>query len=168
MNDSTVIVSLTSHDVRVKNIAHTAIFSIIRQTYKDIHIVLTLYKTDVNLITSDLQLLIDSGVVELIIADKDLGPHLKYFYVMLKYKNNPIVTVDDDILYRQDLIAELTNLYRQHNCIVAQRCFKITQCLDYNTWLRHGEAYSNIPTHTLFATRCRWYSISTRLFKNIT
>lgn len=152
MNEHTIIVSLTSHSLRVANIAHTAIFSIVRQTYNDIHIVLTLYKNDVKLINSELQLLIDTGVVELLIADEDLGPHLKYYYVMQKYRNHPIVTVDDDILYRQDMITEFVELYNRHHCIVAQRCFKITKCLDYIKWLNDGCAFSDIPTSTLFAT----------------
>lgn len=152
MNEHTIVVALTSHDVRIENIAHTAIFSIVRQTYDNIHIVLTLYKNDVKLINSELQLLIDTGVVELLIADKDLGPHLKYFYVMQKYRNHPIVTVDDDILYRQNMITEFVELYNKHNCIVAQRCFKITKCLDYGEWLKEGCSFSDIPTRSLFAT----------------
>lgn len=152
MNEYTVVVALTSHDLRIANIAHTAIFSIIRQTYNDIHIVLTLYKNDIKLINSELQLLIDTGVVELLIADKDLGPHLKYFYVMQKYRNHPIVTVDDDIIYRQNMITEFVELYNKHSCIVAQRCFKITKCLDYGEWLKDGCSFSDIPTCSLFAT----------------
>lgn len=152
MNEHTIVVALTSHDLRIENIARTAIFSIIRQTYNNIHIVLTLYKNDIKLIDSELQLLIDAGIVELLIAEKDLGPHLKYFYVMQKYRNHPIVTVDDDILYRQDMIAEFVELYAKHKCIVAQRCFKITKCLDYIKWLKDGISFSDNPTHSLFAT----------------
>ena len=46
MTKDTVIVSLTTHSIRVAQVAKTAIFSILQNTYKDIHIVLTLYKDD--------------------------------------------------------------------------------------------------------------------------
>ena len=58
---------------------------------------MTLYKDDIKNIPEDLKFLIDEQFVELIVADKDLSPHLKYFYAMKKYKENPIITVDDDI-----------------------------------------------------------------------
>lgn len=151
-----VIVSFTTHSVRVKNVART-IFSIFRGTFKDIQIVMTLYKDDVKLITPDLQLLIDNGVVELLIADKDLGPHLKYFYAMQKYRGLPVITIDDDILYPENMVEVLyKNYLTNKGCIIARRSFYITKTngvLDsYHVWLKHFTGLVLTPTHKIFAT----------------
>lgn len=76
---------------------------------------MTLYKDDIKNIPEDLKFLIDEQFVELIVADKDLGPHLKYFYAMKKYKENPIITVDDDIHEVYDMTLEdFDNLFKVH------------------------------------------------------
>ena len=121
MDKNTIIVSLTTHSIRLQQVAKTAIFSIIKNTYKNIHICLTLYKDDVKNIPEDLKFLIDEQFVELIVVDKDLGPHLKYFYVMKKYKENPIITVDDDIIYPPEMIEDMVNAYNTHKCIIGRR-----------------------------------------------
>ena len=152
MDKNTIIVSLTTHSIRLKQVAKTAIFSIIKNTYKNIHICLTLYKDDIKNIPEDLKFLIDEQFVELIVADKDLGPHLKYFYAMKKYKENPIITVDDDIIYPPEMIEDMVKAYNIHKCIIGRRCYAITPELNYYLWLNRGCNYSEVPTHKLFAT----------------
>lgn len=151
MNKDTIIVSLTTHSIRVEQVAKTAIWSIIQNTYKDIHIVLTLYKDDLKLIPQDLQVIIDAGIVELIVAEQDLGPHLKYFYAMQKYRENPVITIDDDVIYPETMIEEMVNAYKKYNCIIGRRCFPIFN-LNYHDWLRRGLARFKEPTHKNFAT----------------
>lgn len=156
MNKDTVIVSLTTHSIRVAQVAKTAIFSILQNTYKDVHIVLTLYKDDIKLIPNDLQLLIDNGLVELIIAEQDLGPHLKYFYAMQKYRENPVITIDDDVIYPETMIEKLVVNYKKHpECIIARRSFMITgrngNLDSYHIWLRYFSGIKE-PTHSIFAT----------------
>ena len=151
MNKDPIIVSLTTHSIRVAQVARTAIWSIIQNTYKNIHIVLTLYKDDLKLIPQDLQLMIDNGIVELIVANKDLGPHLKYFYAMQKYRENPVVTIDDDVIYPETMIEEMVNAYKKYNCIIGRRCFPILN-LNYHDWMRKGLAQFKEPTHKNFAT----------------
>lgn len=124
-NNEHVIVSLTSFGKRFNDAART-IFSILKQTYKSIHIVLTVYKGDVKDIPPDLQLLIDNDIIELLVADENLRCHLKYFYVMLKYKNCPIITVDDDMIYYPNTVADLINDYQKYKCVVARKCRKMT------------------------------------------
>lgn len=156
MSNPKVIVSFTSHSIRVKNVART-IFSIIRGTFKEVHIVLTLYKDDLKLITSDLQALIDGGVVELLVADIDLGPHLKYFFAMQKYRELPVITIDDDILYPIDMVEKLYAAHLQNpTCIVARRSFYIKtangKLTSYHTWMKHFTGVVSTPTHRIFAT----------------
>lgn len=151
-----VIVALTSHSIRVAHITRTTIWSILQNTYKDLQIVLTLYKDDVKLIPEDLQIMIDNGIVELIIADKDLGPHLKYFYVMQKYRNLPIITIDDDICYPKTMIENMMKEYELNpTCVISRRSFIMQQhnsdITSYKIWLNHFAAYSD-PSLKLFPT----------------
>lgn len=154
-NNERVIISLTSHGVRIKYVSKT-IFSILNGFFKDIHIVLTLYKDDVNLIPDDLKLMIDNNIIELLIADKKIGPHTKYFYVMKKYKNTPIITIDDDGIYYKESIENLYNKYLEHpNCICANRVHKITfnnkKINKYNKW-HYEYKKEQMPSYLLFAT----------------
>ena len=153
-----VIVSLTSHDLRLKNDTTTkVIFQILKGTFKDLKVCLTLYKEDVKLIPAKLQQLIDLGEVELIVADKDLAPHLKYFYAMQKYRNLPVITIDDDVLYPLDMVEKLYKAHQENpNCIIARRCFHITssngKLNSYHDWMRHFTGIVKEPTHKIFAT----------------
>ena len=157
MKDPKVVVSLTTHSIRVKNVWKT-ILSILNGTFKEVKVVLTLYKDDIGLISPQVQSLIDNKIVELIIADKDLGPHLKYFYAMQKYRNLPVVTIDDDVIYPVNMIAELYDYYKKTpNTIIARRCFLITTTPDgklksYHDWLSHFVGFYPTPTHKIFAT----------------
>ena len=124
-NNEDVIVALTSFGTRLNDAVRT-IFSIIKQTHRSIHIVLTLYKEDLKYIPEKLQLLIDNDVIELIVAEENLRCHLKYFYVMLKYRRVPIITVDDDMLYYPNTVEDLLQEYKKYNCIVSRKCRKMT------------------------------------------
>ena len=42
--------------------------------------------------------------VEIIQGDNRLRPHNKYFYVMQKYRDLPIITIDDDVKYSDNAI----------------------------------------------------------------
>ncbi|MBO7693345.1 MAG: hypothetical protein J6T10_12005 [Methanobrevibacter sp.] len=154
-NNEKVIISLTSHGVRIKYVSKT-IFSILKGSFKDIHVVLTLYKDDIKLIPDDLKLMIDNNVIELLVADKKIGPHTKYFYTMKKYKDTPIITIDDDGIYDNEIIENLYNKYLEHpNCICANRVHKITfknRIINkYNKW--HYEYKRELkPSNLLFAT----------------
>jgi hypothetical protein len=157
MNNTKVIVSLTSHDLRLKNDTTTkVIFQILKGTFKDIKVCLTLYKDDVKLIPAKLKQLIDLGQVELIVADKDLGPHLKYFYAMQKYRNLPVITIDDDVLYPLNMVEKLYKAHLENKgCVIGRRCFDIGikngKLTSYNEWILK---YTKIktPTHKIFAT----------------
>lgn len=156
MQNPKVIISLTTHSIRVKNVWKT-ILSILNGTFKELKVVLTLYKDDVGLISPQVKSLIDNKLVELIIADKDLGPHLKYFYAMQKYRNLPIITIDDDVLYPVKMVEELYDYHvKNPNTIIARRSFLITttngRLNSYHDWLSHFVGYYPTPTHKIFAT----------------
>lgn len=134
-----VIVSLTSYGLRLKYVSKT-IFSILCGTFKDVHIVLTIAKKDKKFIPNELQLLIDTSSIELLEVDVDLGPHTKYFYIMKKYKNIPIITIDDDGVYDPKLVESLYKKYTENNnCICARRVHRIVfndkDILNYRKWI---------------------------------
>lgn len=134
-----VIVSLTSYGLRLKYVSKT-IFSVLSGTFKDVHIVLTIAKKDKKFIPNELQLLIDTNVIELLEVDVDLGPHTKYFYTMKKYKNTPIITIDDDGVYDPKLVESLYKKYTEnYDCICARRVHRILfndkVILNYRKWI---------------------------------
>jgi hypothetical protein len=45
-------------------------------------------------------------------VDDNIKPHKKYLYAMKEHPEWTIITVDDDIYYRNDLIQELLNLHK--------------------------------------------------------
>lgn len=142
INNDTVIISLTSYSIRLRNVGKTTIWSLINNQFKNKHIVLTVYKGDLELIPPDIRLMSDKGVIELMIVDEDLAPHKKYFYTMKKYRNNPIITVDDDAIYPKDMIEKMYIAYKHNpNTIIARRSFIISgrngELDSYKIWMKH-------------------------------
>lgn len=152
-NNEKVIVSLTSHGVRLKY-APLAIFSILKGSEKSVHVVLTIYKEDLSNITSDLKLLVDNNVIELIVANENLKPHLKYYYTMKKYKSVPVITIDDDCIYTNDFVKSLLDCYK-HNpkSVCARRVHIISPIKDgpYLTW-KFQVSDNRISSYRKFAT----------------
>ena len=117
-----VIVSLTSHTrERLNNVGKYLFASIFRHHLDGVHVVLTIYKDDINNIPADLHKMIKTGLVELIIADMNLRCHLKYFYAMKKYRNVPIITIDDDSIYPPEMIPDmLQSMIKYPGCIIGR------------------------------------------------
>lgn len=109
-NNEKYIISFTSFGCRFNNAA-LMVFSLLKQRYHDVHIVCTIYQEDLNDLSEQLATLIDHNIIELIVAPKNLCPHLKYYYTMLKYWDKPIITVDDDRVYTDRTIELLVNKY---------------------------------------------------------
>ncbi len=104
-------------------------------------IVLTLYKKNEIFLTKYLKDLIIKKKLELIISDFALKSHNKYFEVMKKYRDYAIITIDDDIVYPNDLIETLYNSYvKNPNCIHARFVHKImtenNKVLPYAQWIK--------------------------------
>ena len=133
-NGEKYIVSFTSFGKRFDD-ACKMIFGLQKQTYKNFHLVMTIFEGDMKDITPNLQLLIDNDVLEVIIAPENLCPHLKYFYAMKKYWDKPIITLDDDRIYSANTIETLVRKFESLNykSIVSNCAVKMTRrgnCLD--------------------------------------
>ena len=141
-NGEKYIVSYTSFGKRLEK-AGRLIYILTKQSYKDFHVVLTIHKDDLVHISETLQLMIDCDLVELLVADIDYGPHLKYYYAMSKYYDKPIITVDDDRFYDSNLIKRLVEKYEsiEYKSIVANCAIKMQKdkgrLLPYPYWIKH-------------------------------
>ena len=150
-----IIVSLTSQKHRLEKL-NLVLESIFNNTMKPSKIILSLYKDDILFLTKYLKDMINNESIELIVTDIDLKSHNKYFHVMKKYRDYAIITIDDDIIYTNDLIETLYNSYLKYpNCIHARSVHKIitdndNKLLSYNKWLQQYEFELN-PSFYLFA-----------------
>lgn len=136
MNDIKVIVSLTSHTKeRLANVPYFLFHSIFKHNYDYVKVVLTLYKDDVANIPPKLKELIDLDFIELIIAEENLRCHLKYFYAMKKYRNLPVITIDDDSIYPKEMIPDfLKNAKTYPNTIITRSARLINPNISYDRW----------------------------------
>ena len=150
-----IIVAFTSYKERI-NYCNLVIDSLLNGSIKPYKIVLTLYKDDLTYVTPELKKQIKENLVELIIADKDLKSHKKYFYVMQKYREYPIITCDDDCILQYDFVESLVNNYKKFPyCVSARRVHKKTyedngNVKVYKKWIRHYDK-ELLPSYDLVA-----------------
>lgn len=154
------IVSLTSHTKsRLEQLPKFLFNSLLKYNKTNFKVVLTLYKDDIQYITKDLQALIDNNLIELIVAEENLKSHLKYFYVMQKYKDLPIITIDDDIVYPVKMFDYMLEEHRKNpNVVLCRSCQQFTytnnEINNTKQWLwnpindiahiNHAEGYAGI------------------------
>lgn len=159
MSEPKVIVSLTSHTKeRLANVPYFLYQSIFKHNYDYVKVVLTLYKEDVPNIPPKLKEMIDLGLVELIVADENLRCHLKYFYTMKKYRDLPVITIDDDSIYPKEMIPDfLKNAEKYPNTIIARSARHIRPGKTYTQW---NEVVGGVEQAFWF---CDWDSVRTDL-----
>lgn len=127
-----VIVSLTSYPKRTNNIEIVkCIESIVNQTFKPDKIILYLtssqYPNKLKDIPQYLLNFYKNKSIDIQFRDDIIKPHTKWFYAFQEYPNDIIITVDDDIIYPNDLFESLYNEWKNNqNCIIASRCHIIT------------------------------------------
>lgn len=159
--DKKIIVSLTSYPLRFYCL-NQVIESILRQTKKADKIVLYLSEAEVSekesALPADFQNLLKNGSVEVRWVQKSLKPHNKYFYAFQDFSDDLVVTIDDDIIYPQNLIETLYNSYLAHpDCVSAMRVHVVATdlkngILPYGCWTMEDNSHIGEPSHRLFAT----------------
>lgn len=117
------IIALTSWKARIKGVGFT-IFSILKHC-KGFKVVLTLSDEEFPRkeaeLPADLQALAKSGVVQILWVHKNYKPYKKIIFAMKAYPDLPIISADDDCLYKYDYAGELYNKWKQNpGCIIAQ------------------------------------------------
>ncbi len=131
-----VIVSLTSFPARIGNV-HLVIESLLRQTRKPDKIILCLTKSqipEIGKLPSRLLELQKRGL-EIVLCDAAIRSHTKYHHAFRHYPEDNVITVDDDIIYRTDLIENLLAWHvRFPHSIIANWVKKIRNCDDMHSY----------------------------------
>lgn len=138
VNNPQLIVSLTTYGRRVQNVYYT-VTSLLRQTMKPDMVVLWLDYDNWNEenLPNSLKILQQKGLT--VKFCKDLKSYKKLIPALEQYPEAMIVTCDDDIYYRSNMVERLVKAYRQDPTkIYAHRAHQITftnGVVDsYNNW----------------------------------
>lgn len=157
--DLDLIVSLTTYKPRLLD---NTLFEVLpallsQKTNLKYKICITLFKDDLKYVNAKLNQFFKHHKIEIIVADKNLRPHLKYFYAMQKYRDLPVITVDDDCIYYDNLIQSLWDSYKKNpSCISARRVHKIKYfkngcAMPYKNWIQNDKTIKT-PSYDLLAT----------------
>ncbi|MDL2323280.1 hypothetical protein LJC52_04755 [Bacteroidales bacterium OttesenSCG-928-A17] len=135
------IVSLTSFPARINKV-WLVIETILHQTSRPDMIILWLSEEQFKnkeILPKNLLMLQKRGL-KIELRPGDLRSHKKYYYTLLEYPNDVMITIDDDIFYKTTMIE---SLMKEHNknikTIVAQYGRKMRRDINeklrpYNTW----------------------------------
>lgn len=151
-----VIISLTSYPARIETVNQT-IETLLNQTVPADKVVLWLApeqfpNKDQDLPKQLLDLIKNGLTIE---WHKNLRSYTKLIPALKKYHQALIITVDDDILYPDNLVETLINGYSRHpHCIISCRAHRITfnnnKVMPYDKWHREysvsSEMYENFLT----------------------
>ena len=142
---TSVIVALTSHTrERLADLPKFLWDSVLKYNFTFAKVVLTLHESDVEYMPSVLKGWIENGLVELIVSKEDLGPHLKYFYTMQKYRDLPVITIDDDTVYPRYMIPLYLYYHQKHpGWVLCRSCRQITYT---NGNVDPFSVWQNVPT----------------------
>lgn len=152
-----VIISLTSYGRRIKTVLPFTIISLLRQTCKPDKIILWLDENHWN----------DEKLPKLLVKlknyglevryCKDIGSYTKLIPALKAYPNDLIITVDDDLYYRNDMVKGLVeSFYSDSTFIYSYRAYKIqfdnnNKLKPYNNW---GNEISGVKGSLIFPLGC--------------
>lgn len=153
--DRMLIVSLTSYPARYKTL-DICIKSLLKQSLKPDMIILYLHEKDAVDIPPRLRKLLKYGF-QIVTVPVDLKPHNKYFYAMKEFRDEIVITVDDDGIYSKHLVKRLYESYKKHPTAVSgMRVHRMKKNGDgllypYSQW-EFEYAGATVPKSALFAT----------------
>ncbi len=151
-----LVITLTVIPQRLPQL-HLTIESLLQQSYKADRIVVWLPKDrfDPSDITPVLARQQARGL-ELRFCERDLGPHTKYHWALKAFPDSLLLTVDDDVMYPEHMVAELMaghrrapehiHCHRAHTMQVDAR----GRLLPYKRWRRDRANFK--PSHCVFPT----------------
>lgn len=133
--NSDLIISLTTFPDRISK-TWLVIETLFDQTIKPDKIVLTLSLQqfpDKKNLPKKLLLQKERGL-EIIWTNDDLRSHKKYYYVMKKYPQSKIVTVDDDFFYSKGMLENLLKFHNKHPQAIICHLAAKRRGNNYNNW----------------------------------
>ena len=132
-------VSLTSFPARINKV-WIVIESLLRQKKKADRIVLYLSEVDFPDKTLPKSLLrLKKKGVEIMFVEGNLRSHKKWYYAFQDYRNEYVVTADDDIVYPSNMLVDLWNAHLHFPSMgiaryAKQVMFTLSGVAPYNTW----------------------------------
>ncbi|HEM6115537.1 glycosyltransferase [Streptococcus pluranimalium] len=154
-----IIVSFTTIPSRIEIVPLT-IKSIFNQTVKISKLVM--YVNSEEFAHLNLEVILRKEIaqgLEIVYLDENLRSHKKYYYALSDFSDKIVITIDDDVIYKPDMIEKLVISYRKYpQYISAMRCHKMKlsdsgEVCDYTNW--HYEMFNDmIPSHLNFFTGC--------------
>lgn len=149
-----LIVSLTSIPIRIDKLWIT-IESLLRQTYKPDRIILWLAEDEFRDIELPEKIKKQQERGLEIYYCENLRSYKKYYYAMQRYPDDYIVTVDDDIIYAEDMLEILVRTYRENpGGIVCHRSHYIEKrkgkLRPYNEWTAYNDREQIDNTYSFY------------------
>ena len=121
-----IIISMTSFPARFQFI-HLTIESLLHQSTKPDKIILWLSKKEASLdsLPNKVKRLQKRGLT-IRFVEENYKPYKKLIYTVQEFPDAHIITCDDDIIYRKDMIEGLVRTHKKYpNCIIANRCVQL-------------------------------------------
>ena len=123
--DEYVVVSMTTYKPRMR-FAYLALKSLLFQSYKPDKIILYIEEKDRAFLGKRINKLKKYGITIEVRDDIGIKSHKKYYYSLQEYKNALVVTVDDDMIYRKNLLELLVKKHKEYpNAVCAKRVHKL-------------------------------------------
>lgn len=154
-----IVISLTTYPKRVATIWKT-IESLLNQTVKPDMI--CLYLSAEQFRNHDDYRYLDKyrgETFNIFLVEGDLKSHKKYFYSLRDFEDSIVITVDDDIIYSNNMVEELIQYHSIYPmAVIARRGYVIRisedarSIMPYNSWIYGFYDYYTKPRHNLFAT----------------
>lgn len=132
-----IIVSLTSYENRFKDLPIT-LYSLLNQELKPDKIILWISDEfgDLSNLPYEITQFVKNGLEVRFV--KDIGSYTKVIYAFEEFKNNIIVTADDDIYYPKNWLKKLYLSYIAHSeDIQVHRAHRVNINLPYEAWEKH-------------------------------
>ena len=154
-----VIISLTSYPPRIYGV-HKVIESLYLQTVRADEIVLYLSEEEFPNLDADipdtLRMLIGQQGFHIKWVKGNLKSHKKYYYALQEYRDDIVITVDDDMIYAPFMVSELVESWKRFpKAISARRARLILRkgesIEEYSKWGIRLDEYVNTPRMDLCA-----------------
>lgn len=150
--DSRLIVSLTSFPARINHV-WLVIETLLRQTIKPNMIILWLsqkqFPNGLEDLPQNLLNLTKRGLT-IRMVDADYRSHKKYYYCLVEFPNDHIITVDDDVYYDTRLVERMRTMHKKYpQAVITNKAHQMTYTEDghlkpYAEWNYNSRAHSSL------------------------
>lgn len=169
-----IVVSMTTYPARI-DFTRTVLNSIFSQSKRPDRVILYLAEDQFPKREKDLP----KNLIELIKKSElqvrwcdDLKPHKKYYYAFQDFKDDLVITIDDDLTYHSKMIENLYNSYLKFPYAVsATRAHLMMSDFDgnllpYKYWIKEIDASLEVPSMDLLCTGGAGALYPVHLFKD--